>query len=260
MDRPSEATEYQTRLLRCSIEVEHARAYWRHANSVPSEQQAEVAFSDYWFGARSLSRVEMLLTNFRERFDAFPPALAVLAEWEAIDAATRRLVCHWHLQLADRLYREFSGDYLVARMESGRTEVTRDRVVNWIEQQAPGRWAAATRIQFARRLLHSASETGLLEGSRDPRHLSGVRVSDDGLAYLLHLLRHVDFDGSLTANPYLRSVGITGDDLQRRLRDRAALRFRQQGDLVEFGWTYPGLLEWAEASVLPAGRELKGTA
>ncbi|MCX5953197.1 MAG: hypothetical protein NTZ40_06835 [Cyanobacteria bacterium] len=33
-------------------------------------------------------------------------------------------------------------------------------------------------------------------------------VPDDALTYLLHLLREVDFEGTVLANPYLRSVGL----------------------------------------------------
>ncbi len=80
--------------------------------------------------------------------------------WNDMEPTTRRVICHWHLQLADRLYREFTGGYLVDRMRSGRTEVTRDLVVRWIEQQAPNRWTTSTRIQFSRKLLFSAAEAG----------------------------------------------------------------------------------------------------
>ena len=260
MERPSEATEYHTRLLRCSIEVEHSRAYWQHVEDAATDETAKLAFSEYWFVRRSMPRVEVLLTNFRERFDAFPPALRVLHRWNAMDAVTRRVICHWHLQLADRLYREFTGDWLVDRRASGRTEVTRDLVVRWIDELVPERWVTSTRIQFARRLLHSAAESGLLKGARDPRQLQIPRVSDEALTYILYLLRGIQFQGSLPDNPYLASVGITGRDMERRLRALPAFRFRKQGDLFEFGWTYEGLLEWADATILKGEFQLKGTA
>jgi len=261
MERPSEAVEYHTHLLRCSIEIEHTRAYWQHVDEAASAGTAEAAFSEFWFGARSMPRVEVLLTNFRERYDAFPPSLQVLHGWNNIDPTTRRVICHWHLQLADRLYREFTGRYLVHRVQSGRTDVSRDLVVRWIEQQAPDRWTTSTRIQFSRKLLYSASNAGVLKGSRDPRQLQFPRVSDDALTYLFYLLRGVQFEGTLTDNPYVASVGITGREVERRLRTLPAFRFRKQGDLVEFGWRFDGLYEWAEATVLRNGdAQLRGTA
>ena len=260
MDRPSEAVEYHTRLLQCSIEVEHSREYWQHVEHSATVETAQTAFTEYWFGARSMPRVDRLLTNFRERFDQFPPSLFVLHRWKAMDAVTRRLICHWHLQLADRLYREFTGVYLVERAGSGRTDVTRDLVVRWIEQLVPERWTLSTRIQFARKLLFSAVESGLLKGSRDPRQFQTPRVSDDALTYILYLLRTVRFQGTLTSNPYLRSVGLSVDDLERRLRALPACRLRRQGELSEFTWNYDGLIEWAEDAILRNDRMLRETA
>jgi hypothetical protein len=94
---PAEATAVQTRLLKCALEVEDARAYWGNAGPVTAQR----AFEEYWFGARSLSRIAVLLSNMRARFDAFPAALSVLQGWPSMSPDTRRLVCHWHLQLAD---------------------------------------------------------------------------------------------------------------------------------------------------------------
>jgi hypothetical protein len=53
MERPSETVEYHTRLLKCSLEIEHSRAYWQHVGNSASSDTAQIAFSEYWFGARS---------------------------------------------------------------------------------------------------------------------------------------------------------------------------------------------------------------
>jgi hypothetical protein len=115
-ERPAEVTQVHTRLLKCSLDLEESRAYWRHS-ATPDPITAERAFTEYWFGARSLPRVALLLTNFRARFDAYPAALAVLQRWTDMDLAARRVVCHWHLQLSDPLYRAFTGTYLLERRQ-----------------------------------------------------------------------------------------------------------------------------------------------
>lgn len=259
MERPPEATAYHTRLLKCSLEIEHCRAYWQHIEDSADENTAQVAFAEYWFGARSLPRVGLLIANFRDRFDQFPPSLSVLHRWTSMDTFTRRLICHWHLQLADRLYREFTAGCLVERGAAGRTEVTKDIVVRWIEQVAPQRWTTSTRIQFARKLLYSAYEAGIVKGNRDPRQWQTPRVSDEALGYILYLLRSVQFQGTLVNNPYLTSVGITAPELERRLRTLPDFRFHRQGDLFEFSWEYDRLTDWAEATVLHGDTQLTGT-
>lgn len=258
--RPSEEARVHTRLLKCTLEVENARAYWQHVASEGEKPSARQAFEGCWFGARSLPWVKVLLANFRARFDAYPAALAVLARWADMSPDTRRLICHWHLQLSDPLYRAFTGRYLVERHEGPRPEVTRDLVVKWIGQQEAERWGLPTRIQLASKLLSSALSAGLVKTNRDPRPLLYPRVGDEALTYLMFLLREVEFAGSLLDNPYTASVGLTGGYLEERLRGLSALHFRRQGDLVDFGWRYPSLGDWASASLFPNAGEHAGGA
>jgi hypothetical protein len=247
--RPAEETRVHTRLLKCTLETEDARAYWQRVDPEHLPADTRNVFDDYWFGARSMDRVEILLSNFRARFDAFPAALRVLHAWQDMDPTARRLICHWHLQLADPLYRHFTGVMLPARRAAARPDVTRALVLAWVEEQGPERWTMATKIQFASKLLSGAFAAGLVTTNRDPRPLAWPRVDDDALTYLLYLLREVEFAGTLLDNPYLASVGLDGDILAARLRSLPALEFRRQADLVEFGWRYPDLTTWARATV-----------
>jgi hypothetical protein len=242
--RPREATLPHTRLLKCVLEVEDSRAYWSHADAT-ARPTAQQAFDDYWFGARSLARIKTLLIDMRARFDAYPAAFEVLRGWPHMSAETRRLICHWHLQLADPVYRSFTGTYLVDRRGGPRPEVTRDLVVGWVGQQDPGRWAMATRVQFASKLLSTAYSAGLVTSTRDPRPLSLPQVPDEALEYLMYLLRETEFEGGLLDNPYTRSVGLAGHALEVRLRLLPGMCFRRQGNLVDFGWRHSNLLAWA---------------
>ena len=244
--RPTETVQVHTRLLKCALEVEDSRAYWSHWRPEPSISSQE-AFDSYWFGARSLARVKVLLTNFRARFDAFPEAAPVLHHWKHMEPGTRNLICHWHLQLSDVMYRRFTGEFMVERRERGRAELNRDIVIAWVDDQGPGRWTTATRIQLASKLMACAYSAGLLENNRDPRRMRLPRVHNDALAYLMYLLRGVDFEGTLLANPYLASIGLDGRYLEEHLGSAPGLHFRRQGDLHNFGWQYANLGEWGVA-------------
>ncbi len=255
--QPLEATQVHTWLLKCGLEVEDARAYWLHTDG-SQHVTATQAFDEYWFGARSMAKVRHLLSVMRARFDAFPSALATLHRWPHMTPDTRRAICHWHLQLADPLYRSFSGDYLVARRHGARPQVTRDLVVGWVGVYGTGRWSMSTRIQFASKLLSAALAAGLVASKRDPRPVVVPGVSDEALEYLMYLLREIRFEGTLFDNPYLLSVGLEGRYLEDRLRGLPGLDYDRQADLIALDWRYSDLNAWAEAN-LPRDGELSLT-
>ena len=249
-ERPAEATEVHTRLLRLALGVEESRSYWEHVDpEVPPAQRALVAFEHRWFGAKSLERVRFLLSNFVDRYDRFPDALTVLQRWRAMDAASRPMICHWHLQLSDPLYRRFTGTFLVQRRAARDPKVDRDVTLRWVQTEFPDRWSAATCVQFASKLLSAASEAGVISSKRDPRALLMPRVPDLALAYLLHLLRSIRFAGTLTENPYLASVGLVEGFLDQRLRSLPGVNYRRMAQLTEFDWEAPSLGAWAEATL-----------
>ena len=114
----AEETRLHNRILKCTLELDNAHRYWRlnHGGRVITTMEA---YESFLFGSRSPGRLSELLTTLRARFDAFPEALPVLHSWEEMSPDTRRLVCHWHLQLSDPLYRRFTGEYLPARRAGG---------------------------------------------------------------------------------------------------------------------------------------------
>jgi hypothetical protein len=258
-DRPQEVTEVHTRLSKCALEVDNSRAFWARSDE-GTAVNAQLAFDEYWFGARSLARVKILVTNMRARFGAFPSALATLHSWEQMSPDTRRVICHWHLQLTDPLYRRFTGAYLAERRYWLRPEVTRDLVVGWIGDQAGGRWKMSMRLELASKLLAAAHSAALVTTIRDPRPLGVPRVPDEALEYLLYLLRETEFQGTMLDNPYLRSVGLEGAILDERLRRLPGLAFKRQGDLVDFGWKYSNLRMWADANLRGAQPCMAGAA
>ena len=68
------------------------------------------------------------------------------------------------------------------------------------------------------------------------------------LGYLLHLLRSVDFAGSLHANPYLRSIGVVGASFLDRVRAVPGVSVRSIADLVELHFDHSTLCEWVRAT------------
>jgi hypothetical protein len=243
-DKPSEATKYHTRLLKAALAVEESRAYWaaRRTKPVPTP---DAAFSEYWFGAKSLPWLRRLLADMRERYEAYPSAIRVLSAWEHMSAAMRTTICHWHLQLADPLYRKFTGHFLPDREHGGFSSITRSVVARWIEEVCPDRWQTTTRNQFGRKLLYSAADSGLLKADGNDWAFATPRIDDASLTYFMYLLREIDFKGTLTNNPYLRSVEVDAATLAGRLQASPDVKLYRQSDLIDFTWKHDSLIDWA---------------
>jgi len=244
--RPAETLELHTRLLRLALGVEESIAYWARATPpVPQAERIAQAFEHHWFGDKSEDRVRTLLAHFAARYDAFPQAIEALGKWKEMPPEVCRLVCHWHLQLSDVLYRRFSGEFLTAQRAAGAQTVDLEVALKWLTDAYPERWADATARKFAGNLLSASSEAGLLSPRKAPRTLMHPVVPDVALAYLLYLLRGVSFEGTLTENPYLISVGLTGAALDQRLQALPGITFRRTGTAAEFEWAAPDLAAWA---------------
>jgi len=245
----SESTEVHTRILRVTLAEPECRAYWQHVDlTVPVEKRSAIAFEHRWFGARTMPRVRTLIATLAQRFDETPDALAALRSWRSAPVEVRVLVCHWHLQFSDAVYRAFTGGYLVQRRADGRPTVDRDQVERWVHSTWGERWAAPTRLKFAGNLLTAAGEAGLVAGRTNPRQLVVPRVSDDALTYLLQFLRNVRIEGSFLRNPYLASVGLDESVLPARLASLRGVHYRQLGDVVDIEWSAPNLRAWAETT------------
>lgn len=248
--QPSEATEVHTRLLRLALGVDESRAYWANVDlSVPRPGRAHEAFERRWFGAKSLARCRFLVADLSDRYDVYAEALSVLSRWRGMEPAARQVICHWHLQLSDPLYRAFTGRLLPDMRAAPHLRLDRAAVVRWVRAEHPDRWSEATRLQFASKLLSAASEAGVVSPRRDPRSLLVPRVPDLALAYLLQLLRELRLGGTLLANPYLRSVGLVNGALEARLRALPGVAYRRMGELVDLEWSAPSLSAWAEGAL-----------
>jgi len=245
-ERNSEATSDHTLLLRMALSLEYNRAYWENLRpGITRKNIAKVAFEERWFGNKSMSRIRLLLTNFRRRFDAYPEALKVLCRWRPTDAKIRQIICHWHLQLADPIYRDFTGNFLVNRRRHPKPRVDRNVTARWLIDRILDKWSVATLNRVANNLLSSAAEAGLLSRKPETRTLIYPHVDDMSLAYLLYLLRNIEFKGTLLSNPYLLSLGLNDGYLEQRLRRLPGLHFSRMGDLNDFNWTYSDLETWA---------------
>ena len=244
----AEVTIAHTRLLRVSLALEESRAYWEHRHlTIPKANLVTLAFEERWFGNKSMERVRRLLSEFDHRYDSYPTALAVLTQWQPADLVTRQNLCHWHLQVVDPTYRQFTSDFLERRRQQPNATVDRDGVMRWVVATIGQNWAMATAQRMATGLMTAAAAAGLCAGGVGSRTLSYPQISDEALTYWLYFLRYLDFEGTLGSNPYFASVGLSEGFLEQRLRKLSDISFTRMAELHDFGWAYADLKTWALA-------------
>ena len=245
--KPTEQTQEHTRILRVMLAVEDCVAYWK-APAAEGEltQRTRAAFEGRWFGSKSEARVRTLMGDMALRFDSYPGALAALRAWSP-PREVAPWICHFHTQLADPIYRRFSGGFLPERWVKGYRQVDRDAVARWVQECWPDRWSPATCAKFGSNLLATAFEAGLLKDRKDPRKLAVPRAPAVAVEYLLYLLREVAIDGQLLDSPYLRAVAPDDEEQRDVLRALTSVRLEALGDVRNLNWGYPDLLSWARA-------------
>ena len=113
-------------------------------------------------------------------------------------------------------------------------------MAHWVGQLEPERWSSNTCIKFGSNLLATALEAGLIGGRRDPRKLIVPEVPGVVVGYALYLLRGVQVEGSLTHNPYLRS--LVGDEPFDSVAPRVpGIRYASLGGVGDLSFLEPSL-------------------
>lgn len=243
----AEWTQEHTRILRVMLAVDDCVAYWKaKTEDVPPVARARTAFDRHWFGTKSEARVKTLLGDMELRFDRYPEALGALRIWQP-SREVAPWVCHFHTQLADPIYRYFTGEFLPLRRSQGYATIDREAVARWVQERWPGKWSAATCIKFGSNMLAAAYEAGLLRDRKDPRKLSSPRPPKAALAYLLYLLRQVRIEGAILKSAYVASVLSETGAKETELRGLDGVRVRAMGDVLDIEWGYSDLMSWAVA-------------
>lgn len=245
-----ETTQDNTRLMRIGLAEPESWEFWRQASrSLSSEELLRAAFEERWFGSRTMPRVRYLLQNFQFRFSAFPEALAALHQWNPAEPEDRRILCHFHLQLSDPMYRQLTSTHLPERLQHPEPTLDRNAVTRWVESYTQGRWAAATTQRMTAGLMGVLNEVGYSNKITAIRPLSLPKVSDRALAYILYVLRETQFEGQLNRNPYLASLALSGSPLENRLDKLPGIEFRKMSNVKDLHWKYAGVQQWSREAL-----------
>lgn len=178
-----------TGLLRLGLDPEASRVFWQRAPAeVPASELLAMARAGNWFPQHSEARVKYLVSHLQRRFPG--PIRAVLQRWKPELLGQEPIVCHWHLQLTDPLYRGFTFGFLLPRWSIGSDELGLDQVQDWLRRRkGSDKWSPATLRRLASGLFSAATEAGLLAlAGRSQRTLKKPQVNAQSIEYLFAVL------------------------------------------------------------------------
>ena len=206
-----EVSAPHTGLLRLGLATADSVAFWSRATEdLPAAEIARTADEQGWFGDMSSSRVRYVVRQLQKRFPY--PARKLLGFEPRAESDRNALICHWHLQLNDPLYRHYTSHYLLGCWSGPTTSVTLDGTEKWVRQRPSARdWKANTQRRMASGLMSAATEAGLMSKTgREERELKLPTVQSSEHDYLKKLIQ---LAGVKDADPYLASIGRSGEKM-----------------------------------------------
>lgn len=199
-----------TGLLRLGLAVAQSATFWRKASDdLPLKELQNLALSQDWFNV-SEARTKYLVGQLQKRFPF--PVRQALKFGRDLERRQCQLVCHWHLQLTDPVYRRFTSEYLLSRWTSPTTTIDLEGSEKWVKSlPMTCDWKSVTARRMASGLLSAATDAGLCSGSgKGERSLRLPTVSDADIEYLKTILKAAGALAELDL--YLNSVGCSQEE------------------------------------------------
>lgn len=158
------------------------------------------------FGKASRSRVEDILTIFRQRYlgeEEVTKALVVLVQ-KRFPAASLDRILYFHAAKADPLLHDAVTEILVPRMAQGATDIgvneIEEAVIEWIKAgKTTGPWSEITIRRVAQELLATLRDFGVLKGAVN-KQIAPAYLPTEAFAYITFYLKQHHASGTKLLN------------------------------------------------------------
>lgn len=158
------------------------------------------------FGKASRSRVEDILTIFRQRYlteEFVTKALITLVNCK-FSAQGLNCILYFHATQSDRLLHDVVTNLLLSLHHLGRQDISVTDIKNWINQQiAQGKtqtnWSDTTITSCAREILSTLRDFGILRGA-SKKYLTPIYLPVQSFAYIALYLKQKQPSGEKLIN------------------------------------------------------------
>lgn len=209
------------------------------------------------FGKASRSRIEDILTIFRQRYlDSAPvaKALVTLVQGGFPNEALDRIL-YFHSAQSDALLHDIVTKVLSQFYAIGKTDVTvgdiQSAVIRWVnEGKTTSRWSDITILRVTQELLSTLRDFGVLQGAANKR-LAPIYLPVEAFAYLAFYLQQRQPSGErLLDDPEWQLFFLTHQVVERfflEAHQHHLLEYHAAGSIIRITFPATSIEEYAYA-------------
>ncbi len=187
---------YSSRIVKASALLPDTKTLLAHWDeSLSMQENLDRIRRENIFGKASRSRIEDILTIFRQRYltsEAITSSLVTLVRENFITEGLDRILYFYAAQ-SDRLLHDIVTEVLAPFRLRGKMDVTvqdiQSAVLHWLhEGKTVGQWSDYTVLRVTRGLLSTLRDFGVLEGILH-KHIAPIYLPVEAFAYLAFYLQ-----------------------------------------------------------------------
>jgi hypothetical protein len=247
---------YSSKIIKAGALLADTKTLLSHWNTaVPAQVNLDRLRRENVFGKASRSRVEDILTIFRQRFlveECVTKALVVLAQ-KRLPAPTLDRILYFHTAQADRLLHDIVIEILLPLQARGVTQIDvleiQRPLKKWVDAgKTSGTWSEPTIIRIAQGLLSALRDFGVLQGAVKKR-ISPAYLPVAAFAYLaFYFKQHQPSGAKLVELPDWRLFFLPPEGVERFLfeaHQRNLLEYHAAGSVTRLTFPASTLEEYA---------------
>jgi len=232
-------------------------AHWDEACSV--SKNLDQFRRENIFGKASRSRVEDILTIFRQRYlvsESVTKALVTLVKGQFSAEGLSRIF-YFHAAQADALLHDVVTEVLLLLHAQGKTEVAIQDILTpltrWVaEGKTVGHWSEPTLVRVAQGLMATLRDFGVLRG-RVHKHLAPIYLPVEAFGYIAFYLHQDQPSGErLLGHPEWRLFFLSPQAVERFLveaHQHHLLEYHAAGSIIRISFPTGSIEEYAHALV-----------
>ena len=251
---------YSSKIIKAGALLADTRtllAHWDEA-ATPAEN-LQKARRDNIFGKASRSRVEDILTIFRQRYltdETVTRALVTLVKNGFHHEALNRIL-FFHATQSDALLHDAVTDFLLSLYRQGRQEVSSVEVQQWIRVQVDqgkttSQWADSTISRSGREILSTLRDFGVLQGVVNKR-IAPAYLPIEAFSYIAFCLKQNKPSGRLLVDdPEWQLFFLERTAVERffmEAHQHRLLRYDAAGSIVRITFPVDSIEDYARVVV-----------